>query len=172
MLALSGVVSTLDSRELGNRWPINMKNAVRLSSLRQGTTVRSKCLRRTGLVVLLQCVSSRESSDAVVISMRFRLSTASSTRDMGLKTSTASTSVRPRRMVKSWATTGVRYPSDTLLKRPILAQARGRGYTAAVQAIVTQLAAYATRTASDALSTAISALASVPIRQQARAIPR
>src|SRR2546421_8440623 len=66
----------------------------------------------------------RESSDVVDTRTSFRLSTASFNRDMGLKISTASTSVQLRRMVKSWGTAGARSRSDTLPKRHILARAR------------------------------------------------
>src|SRR2546421_8842481 len=92
-------------------------------------------------------------------------STASSNRNMELKTSTASTNVQLRRMAKSWGIAGARSRSDTLLKRHTLARARGGGYTAVVQAIVAQLAVCATKTASNVLSTVIGALASVPTKR-------
>jgi len=114
----------------------------------------------------------RESSDVVDTRTSFRLSTASFNRDMGLKISTASTSVQLRRMVKSWGTAGARSRSDTLPKRHILARARGGGYTVVVQAIVARLAVCATKMASDVLSTVIGGLASVPTKRQVRATPR
>jgi hypothetical protein len=67
---------------------------------------------------------------------------------------------------------GTRSHSGTLLKRATLVEAKRRRYTVAVRATVNQLAAYAIRTGSDVQSTAIGALASVLIRQQAQSIPR
>jgi hypothetical protein len=61
-----------------------------------------------------------------------RANSASSSRNMGLKTSTASTNVQLRRMAKSWGTAGARSRSDTLPKRHTLARARGGEYTAVV----------------------------------------
>jgi hypothetical protein len=145
---------------------------VRSSSSSRATIVLLRYLRRIDPAVLRRCVSLRESSDVVDTRTSFRLSTVSSNRDMGLKISTASTSVQLRRMVKSWGTAGARSRSDTLPKRHILARARGGGYTAVVQAIVAQLAVYATKTASDVLSTVMGALASVLTKRQVRATLR
>src|SRR5271154_3165764 len=144
-----GVVWIIELREHVNTWLISTKNAARSSNSSRATIVLLRYLRRTDPAVLRRCVSLRESSDVVDIRTSFRLSTASLSRDMGLKISTASTNVQPRRMAKSWETGDARSRSDTLLKRHTLARARGGGYTAVVQAIVTQLAVYATKTASN-----------------------
>jgi hypothetical protein len=112
----------------------------------------------------------RESSDVVDARTSFRLSTASFNRDMGLKISTASTSIQLRRMVKSWGTAGARSRSDTLPKRHILARARED--TLWLCRRLSLGSGYATKMASDVLSTVIGGLASVPTKRQVRATPR
>jgi hypothetical protein len=127
-----GVVWISELREHVNTWLISTKNAVRSSNSSRATIVLLRYLRRIDPAVLRRCVSLRESSDVVDTRTSFRPSTASSSRNMGLKISTASTNVQPRRMVKSWETGGARSRSDTLPKRHTLARARGGEYTAVV----------------------------------------
>src|SRR2546421_7786452 len=125
-----GVVWINELCEHVNTWLRSTKSAVRSSNSSRATTVLLWYLRRIDPAVLRPYVSLRESSDVGDTRTSFRLSTASFNRDMGLKISTASTSVQLRRMVKRWGTAGARSRSDTLPKRHILARARGGGCTA------------------------------------------
>ena len=110
-----GVVWISELREHVNTWLISTKNAVRPSNSSRTTVVLFGYLKRTDPAVLRRCVFLCESFDVVDTRTSFKPSTASSNRNMELKTSTASTNVQLRRMAKSWGIAGARSRSDTLL---------------------------------------------------------
>jgi hypothetical protein len=91
---------------------------------------------------------------------------------MGPKTSTALIRAQQSKMLRMWAITGARSLSGTLLKHHTRAQAKGEGSIVVMQVIVAPLAVCALKTVQDVPSTATSALASVPTKQQAQTIPR